>query len=211
MELNKLYIPQKIKSLKKEITPITTSRFTEASLIKELKRLKIACPSTYSKIIETLKKCFYVEIKDKEFVCTERGISIVKLLDKFFPSIINTHYTVQIEQQLDDIYNGKIDRITLLKDFYNQFEQFLLVAKQNIKKTPPVMVKYKCSLCNDFLIIIRKGSYCYFLCCSKCQQCKNIVSLKEKTNNPKKLMKKNNYHKNFIFILNFYALIKPNL
>ncbi|PQP79947.1 type I DNA topoisomerase [Candidatus Phytoplasma phoenicium] len=181
LELKKSYIPQKIEIIKKTTTP--PSRFTEASLIKELERLKIGRPSTYSKIIETLKNRFYVSIEDKKFICTETGKTTIKLLDKFFHSIINTHYTAQIEQQLDDIYNGKIDKITLLRDFYNQFEQLLSLANQNTEKISPTIVEKKCYLCDSFLVI-RKSRYGEFLGCSNFPQCKNIIPLKEKKEKP---------------------------
>ncbi|WCA22248.1 type I DNA topoisomerase [Candidatus Phytoplasma oryzae] len=175
LKINKKYLPEKIEKTEKETIP--PSYFTEASLIKKLENYKIGRPSTYANIIEILKKRSYVYIKQKKIICTELGILITKLLEDFFPSIINIEYTSQIEKKLDYIYDGKISKLEFLKEFYKKFMYLWNIANTKIKKE---ITKEKCSLCNDDFLVKKKGKYGDFLGCNSFPKCKNLVSLKEK-------------------------------
>jgi DNA topoisomerase-1 len=177
LEINKEYSYKEIEIIKKMTTP--PPRFTEASLIKELENLKIGRPSTYALIIEILKKRSYIIIEDKKMVCTELGVLTKETLDKFFSSIINVEYTAQMEKKLDKISSGKVDKLNLLKEFYNDFIELYDIANQKIQKSQPIVTEEKCDLCGAFLAK-RKGSYGDFLGCSSYPKCKKIISLKIK-------------------------------
>ncbi|TVY12225.1 type I DNA topoisomerase [Candidatus Phytoplasma pini] len=177
LELNQFYLPKEIKMIDKMTNP--PARFTEASLIKKLEKLKIGRPSTYANIIEILKKRFYVIIKDKEIFPTEIGISTKIILEKFFPSIINIQYTSQVEEKLDLISEKKIEKKFFLKEFYDDFQKLLDIANQQIKRIKQVTTYEKCNLCRG-IMLKRKGKYGLFLGCSNFPKCKNIMSLKNK-------------------------------
>ncbi|AYJ01278.1 type I DNA topoisomerase [Candidatus Phytoplasma ziziphi] len=177
LEINKEYSYKEIEIIKKMTTP--PSRFTEASLIKELEHLKIGRPSTYASIIEILKKRSYVIIDDKKMVCTELGVLTKETLDKFFSSIINVEYTAQMEKKLDEISSGKVDKLNLLKEFYNDFIELYDMANQKIEKPKPIVTEEKCDLCGSFLVK-RQGKYGDFLGCGAYPKCKKIISLKTK-------------------------------
>ncbi|WP_284928110.1 type I DNA topoisomerase [Candidatus Phytoplasma sp. AldY-WA1] len=177
LEINKEYSYKEIEIIKKMTTP--PPRFTEASLIKELENLKIGRPSTYALIIEILKKRSYIIIEDKKMVCTELGVLTKETLDKFFSSIINVEYTAQMEKKLDKISSGKVDKLNLLKEFYNYFIELYDIANQKIQKSQPIVTEEKCDLCGAFLAK-RKGRYGDFLGCSSYPKCKKIISLKIK-------------------------------
>ena len=79
------------------------ARYTEAKLIKEMEDLGIGRPSTYAKIIDTIKERGYVNIQDKKFVPTEIGIEITEKLEQYFSHLINVKYTASMENNLDEI------------------------------------------------------------------------------------------------------------
>ena len=84
-------------------------RYTEAKLIKELEELGIGRPSTYAKIMDTIKERGYVTIEEKKFVPTEIGIETTDRLQEFFSDLINVKYTAAMETDLDTIALGKLD------------------------------------------------------------------------------------------------------
>ncbi|MEZ0180234.1 type I DNA topoisomerase ['Camptotheca acuminata' phytoplasma] len=172
LELHQSYMPEKIEIINKMTHP--PSRFTEASLIKKLEMLKIGRPSTYSSIIEILKKRFYVTIENFKFVCTQIGFETNKLLEDYFSSIINVNYTSEMEKQLDNIASGKNNKLNILKEFYDPFQKLFEKANKETKKKEPVMTQIKCDLCGKFLVE-RKGRYGTFLGCSGFPKCKKTV------------------------------------
>ena len=149
------------------------SRYTEASLIKELERLGIGRPSTYATIIDILKKRFYIEVNEKKFVPTKTGIQITDKLQEFFSDIINVEYTKEMESDLDKIADGKEAWYELLKRFYNDFDPLLNKAFKNMEKDEPEKVGEKCPECGKDLVV-RKSKYGSFIACSGYPDCKYI-------------------------------------
>ena len=149
------------------------SRYTEASLIKELERLGIGRPSTYATIIDILKKRFYIEVNEKKFVPTKTGIQITDKLQEFFSDIINVEYTKEMESDLDKIADGKEVWYELLKRFYNDFDPLLNKAFKNMEKDEPEKVGEKCPECGKDLVV-RKSKYGSFIACSGYPDCKYI-------------------------------------
>ncbi|MDD2409246.1 MAG: type I DNA topoisomerase, partial [Bacilli bacterium] len=134
------------------------ARYTEASLIKELEALGIGRPSTYSKIIETIKARDYVIVIDKKFNPTETGIETTDKLQEYFQNIINIEYTANMENDLDKIADNEIDYIKVLTDFYNKFEPLVDKAFAEMEKKAPLLTGEKCPECKSDLVI-RKGRY----------------------------------------------------
>ncbi|EMR14790.1 MULTISPECIES: type I DNA topoisomerase [Candidatus Phytoplasma] len=164
------YLPQKV--IAKSQMTLPPPRYNEASLIKHLENLKIGRPSTYSHIIETLKNRYYVNIKDKKMICTQRGLMTNELLIKFFNSFINIEYTAYMEEQLDNIANGKVDKITILNKFYDDFIKLFINANNNIKVMKNITTQKKCTICGDFMVE-RYSKYGVFLGCNAYPKCKN--------------------------------------
>ncbi len=149
------------------------SRYTEASLIKELEKLGIGRPSTYATIIDILKKRLYIEVNEKKFVPTKTGIQITDKLQEFFSDIINVEYTKEMESDLDKIADGKEVWYELLKRFYNDFDPLLNKAFKNMEKDEPEKVGEKCPECGKDLVV-RKSKYGSFVGCSGYPDCKYI-------------------------------------
>ncbi|MDD2238580.1 MAG: type I DNA topoisomerase [Bacilli bacterium] len=149
------------------------ARYTESTLIKELEALGIGRPSTYSKIMETIKARDYVSVIDKKFHPTETGIETTDKLQEYFQNIINIEYTANMENDLDKIADNKIDHIKVLTDFYNKFEPLVDKAFAEMEKKAPLLTGEKCPDCNSDLVI-RKGRYGEFTACSNYPTCRYI-------------------------------------
>ena len=148
-------------------------RYTEGSLIKEMESLGIGRPSTYAPIIQTLKDRAYVTMEDKKFVPTEIGIETTDKLQEFFSNIVNVEYTANMESELDEIAEGKLNNIHVLKDFYNTFEPMVEDAFKNMEKKEAEEVGEDCPECGSPLVK-RRGKYGEFVACSNYPNCKYI-------------------------------------
>lgn len=149
------------------------ARYTEASLIKELESLGIGRPSTYAKILETIKERSYVSVKDKKFYPTEIGFETTDKLQEFFSNIINVKYTANMENELDLIAEDKEDYLKVLKEFYKDFEPLVKKAFEQMEKKAPEETGESCPLCGNPLVI-RKSKYGEFIACSNYPTCKYI-------------------------------------
>ncbi len=150
-------------------------RFTEARLIKEMEELGIGRPSTYAKIIDTLKERDYVLVVEKKFKPTEIGVIITDKLQEFFKDLINVEYTAKMESDLDNIADGGTIWYELLEQFYKQFEPNVKLAFDKMEKKEHQKTGEDCPLCAHSLII-RKGKYGEFVACSNFPNCKYIKS-----------------------------------
>lgn len=173
------YIKEKGKVLttdvveKKQHFTQPPSRYTEAKLIKELEELGIGRPSTYAKIMETIREREYVTLEDKKFVPTLIGINTTDKLQEFFSDIINVKYTANMETDLDIIADGKKDEIKVLRDFYDMFEPEVEKAFGGMEKVAPEKIGEVCPECGSELVK-RKGRYGEFIACSNYPTCKYI-------------------------------------
>jgi len=145
-------------------------RYNEASLVKELEERGIGRPSTYASIISTIQDREYV-VKHGgsrgRFYPTEIGVVVCNLLVKNFPYIFDTKYTARLEEELDDIEEGKEKWTDLLNGFYGYFEKELKDAgkkMENIKKLEEITAE-KCDLCGAPLVL-RWGKFGTFYACS---------------------------------------------
>ncbi len=161
-------------------------RYTEAKLIKELEELGIGRPSTYVKIIDTLKERAYIVLEDKKFVPTEIGILTTKKLQEFFSNIINVKYTADMEHDLDLVAEGKLVWNDMLDKFYKEFDPIVLNAFKSMEKEPPKETGETCPECGSPLVI-REGRYGEFTACSNYPNCKYIK--KEVKEPPKEIIK----------------------
>ena len=148
-------------------------RYTESSLIKEMESLGIGRPSTYATIIATIKDRGYVILKDKKFEPTEIGEETTDKLQEFFSDIVNVKYTAEMEHDLDEIAEDKMDNIKLLHEFYDKFEPLVEKAFKEMEKKAPVATGEICPECGGDLVI-RKGKYGKFVACNNYPTCKYI-------------------------------------
>ena len=148
-------------------------RYTEAKLIKELEELGIGRPSTYVKIIDTLKERDYIRLEDKKFYPTEIGIETTDKLQEFFSNIINVEYTRDMEEDLDKIAEGNKVWNKVLENFYVDFEKLVEIAFKDMEKKAPEETGEICPECGEPLVI-RKGKYGEFTACSNYPECKYI-------------------------------------
>lgn len=153
-------------------------RFTESSLIKELEALGIGRPSTYAKILETIKERNYVKVNDKKFYPTEIGITTTDKLQEFFSNIINVKYTANMENELDEIANNQMDYLKVLKEFYKEFEPLVKKAFDEMEKHEAEETGEECPECGSPLVI-RNGKYGPFVACSNYPECKYIKQKEE--------------------------------
>lgn len=158
------------------------ARYTEAKLIKEMEELGIGRPSTYAKTIDTIKERDYVEMVEKKFKPTEVGFETTDKLQEFFGDIINVEYTRDMEEDLDEIADGKAVWNEVLDDFYKLFEPRVKEAFSDMEKKAPVETGEVCPECGSSLVI-RKGRYGEFTACSNYPECKyikkDVVEVKE--------------------------------
>jgi DNA topoisomerase-1 len=150
-------------------------RFSDSSLVKVLEEEGIGRPSTYAPIIQTLVLRDYARRLKGYFSATELGFKVSDLLVEYFPKIMDVKFTALMEEELDEIEEGNIDKIKVLEDFYQPFKVSLDFAQKNIKKEIVTTAEI-CDKCGKPMVIKwgRKGK---FLSCSDYPSCKNSKSI----------------------------------
>ncbi len=108
---------EKLTPLQHDTKP--PNRFTEATLVRELEKLGIGRPSTYAAIINTLFERKYVRKSGTALVPTFIGFGVIQLLERNFPQLITNDFTSEMEDTLDKIARGEVNRLAYLKKFYN--------------------------------------------------------------------------------------------
>ena len=142
-------------------------RYNEASLVKVLEERGIGRPSTYASIISTIQDREYVTKITGRFYPTEIGMVVCDLLVKNFPYIFDTKYTARLEEELDDIEEGKEKWTVLLNGFYDHFEDELKDADKKMEDIKRMEIKTdeKCDLCGSPLLL-KWGKFGTFFACS---------------------------------------------
>ncbi|MCK9604526.1 MAG: type I DNA topoisomerase [Candidatus Omnitrophica bacterium] len=150
-------------------------RFSDSSLVKALEEEGIGRPSTYAPIIQTLILRDYMRRIRGYFHPTELGFKVCEMLVEYFPKIIDVKFTALMEEELDEIEEGRLNKLKVLEEFYAPFKESLDFAQANIKKEV-VTTDQVCDKCGKPMIIKwgRKGK---FLSCSDYPQCKNSKSI----------------------------------
>ena len=152
------------------------ARFTEATLIKELESKGIGRPSTYAAITNTIRSRKYVELKARIFHPTKLGMAVYKFLISNFDEFFNVQFTANMENSLDKIEYGEVDRQNLLSEYYGSIQK--LIGNINYKEAKEKIIEdtnIKCEKCGSKMII-KWGKNGQFLACSNFPECKNIKS-----------------------------------
>ncbi|HOS87872.1 MAG TPA: type I DNA topoisomerase [Candidatus Pacearchaeota archaeon] len=159
------------------------SRYTEASLIKELEKNEIGRPSTYAPIISTIQERNYVQKNEvRQFIPTEIGLMVNDLLVEHFPEIVDIKFTAKMEKKLDKIAQGQIEWIKVLEEFYKPFSKNLKNKYEQVenKKTAPELTDKTCPQCGKPLAV-KFGRFGKFMACTGFPECKYTESLENKT------------------------------
>ncbi|HHV04958.1 MAG TPA: type I DNA topoisomerase [Anaerolineaceae bacterium] len=149
------------------------ARFSEASLILMLEENDIGRPSTYAPIISTIQTRGYVERQGRTLKPTEVGFIVNDLLVEFFPEIVDIKFTSRMEEELDEIAEGKADWVKVLQEFYTPFEKRLDYAAENMpnRKPAPKEIGRACPDCGEPLVM-RSGRFGDFISCSTFPACR---------------------------------------
>ena len=146
-------------------------------MIKELEKLGIGRPSTYTSIIETLKDRNYIKVENRSITVTDKGIKVSDYLTENFSNIINVGFTAEMEKLLDEIAEGKADRVQSLKDFWEVVKKALSDVRKKQAEKPKEEKKYvivgKCPQCDGDLVE-REGKFGKFVGCKNYPKCKYI-------------------------------------
>jgi len=151
------------------------ARFSDSSLVKALEEDGIGRPSTYAPIISTLIQRDYMRRIKGYFHPTELGFKVSDLLVEYFPKVMDVGFTATMEEELDEIEEGRLDKTKVLQDFYEPFKSNLDYAQENIKKEV-ITSDEICDKCGKPMVVKwgRKGK---FLSCSDFPKCKNSKSI----------------------------------
>jgi len=164
-------------------------RYTEATLIKTLKDQGIGRPSTYTPTLTTILQRGYVERDGKSLKPTPLGEITTNIMKESFDEIVDYGFTAKMEEDFDEIEEGKIDYISILDKFYAEFKKSLETAEINIGSeeivVPDVEIDYECANCGKKLII-KNGRFGKFAACPSYPECKFTMPLDKDGNIIKK-------------------------
>ena len=160
-------------------------RYTEASLVKALEEKGIGRPSTYATIISTILDRRYVQKEQKQLVPTDLGKVVNKLLVENFGDIVNVEFTADIENQFDEIAEGKEPWKQVIREFYTPFEQEVEKVDKELEhvKLEEEVTDIPCEKCGR-MMVVKYGKYGKFLACPGYPECKNVKPFVEKIDVP---------------------------
>ena len=149
-------------------------RFSEATLVKALEEKGIGRPSTYASIMSVIQDREYVEKLENKFHPTELGIIVNDLLVQSFAELFNVEYTARMEEELDEVEDGKISWTTALREFYDKFTVDLKAAQEQMRdvKRQEIITDELCEKCGSRMAI-KFGRFGQFLACTNYPECKS--------------------------------------
>ncbi|WP_243544578.1 type I DNA topoisomerase [Pseudodesulfovibrio tunisiensis] len=148
------------------------ARYSEASLVKTLEELGIGRPSTYAAIISTLIDREYARLEEKRFVPSELGFTVSDMLSDHFQDLMDVSFTARMEESLDNVAEGKMDWVALLKDFGSGFYPTLDKARTEMSKASQA-TDVVCDKCGKPMAV-KFGKTGEFLGCTGFPSCRNI-------------------------------------
>ncbi len=164
-----------IQDIKKETQP--PSRYSEAGLVKELEKRGIGRPSTYASIIKTLIDREYVTKENKALVPSDTGDVVSSFLEDNFSTYISDTFTAEMENELDEIAEGKRAYTKTLKDFYSTFKKEV-DEKDKLDKATTLgkSETFKCPKCGAGMDI-KLGRGGKFLSCERYPECDGALTI----------------------------------
>lgn len=176
-QIPELQLKQEVKEERLEPKQSFTEpppRYTEASLVKALEEKGIGRPSTYSPTITTILERYYIEKEQKQLIPTELGKVVNKLLTENFSDVVNVEFTAKVENQFDEIAEGKEKWKDMIREFYGPFEQEVEKVEKELEHIELVeeVSDVPCEKCGR-MMVIKYGRYGKFLACPGYPECKN--------------------------------------
>jgi DNA topoisomerase I len=161
------------------------ARYTEASLVRALEEKGIGRPSTYAPTISTILARGYVMREKKQLFPTELGIMITNMMEEYFADIVDIAFTAGMEEQLDEVEEGKLDWHKVLSDFYGPFEKTLENAESKIEKVEikDEVSDIPCDKCGA-MMVYKLGRYGRFLACPNFPECRNTKAIQVEIDAP---------------------------
>ncbi|MBR3249728.1 MAG: type I DNA topoisomerase [Clostridia bacterium] len=156
------------------------ARYTEASLVKALEEKGIGRPSTYSPTISTILERRYIEKEAKQLKPTDLGKVVNKLLTENFKDIVNVEFTAKIENEFDEIADGKEEWKKMIREFYGPFAVEVEKVEKELEhvKLEDEVSDVKCEKCGR-MMVYKYGRYGKFLACPGYPECKNAKPIIE--------------------------------
>ncbi len=160
-------------------------RYTEASLVKALEEKGIGRPSTYSPTITTILERRYIEKEQKQLIPTELGKIVNKLLIENFTDVINVEFTANIEDEFDEIAEGKEQWKKMIREFYGPFQKEVEKVEKELEHVELVdeVSDIPCEKCGR-MMVYKYGRYGKFLACPGYPECKNAKPIVETIEEP---------------------------
>lgn len=157
------------------------ARYSEATLVRALEENGVGRPSTYAPTLNTLRRRYYVTMKNRRFEPTELGEIVNELISEYFPQIVDANFTADMEERLDEIEDGKQDWIELIDNFYRPFHKEIEKAEVEMEE---IEIKdepagFDCELCGHDMVI-KMGRYGKFYACSNFPECRNTKAILKK-------------------------------
>lgn len=160
------------------------SRYTEATLVKELEESGIGRPSTYAPTLSTIVDRGYVEKEKKSLLPTDLGMITNEKLQEFFSGIIDIHFTAEMEMRLDEIMDGKHEWGDVVGDIYHPLSEMLEKAQVGMTKVNTDRPSDEvCPKCGSSMAI-KSGRFGDFLACTNYPECKTTRSMAAKLEVP---------------------------
>ena len=155
-------------------------RYNDASLIKMLEEQGLGRPSTYATIITTILARNYVKREGKAFVPTPLGEVTTTLMKEHFSTVVDYGFTADMEDELDEIENGKTTMLEVLNGFWSNFSVQLKQAEetigQNSIEVPPEETDFLCEKCGQRMVV-RNGRFGKFAACPNYPTCRSTKAL----------------------------------
>ena len=161
-----------------------TARYSEAALVKDLEKRGIGRPSTYASIISTIQDRGYVRIENRRLYAEKIGDIVTDRLSENFTDLMDYGFTATMEEQLDDIAEGKLNWKQLLNRFYGDFSQKVGSAQNEeggMRPNSPSATDIECSKCGRPMMIRTAGTGVFLGCSGYAlppkERCKHTVNL----------------------------------
>ena len=158
------------------------AHYTEASLVKAMEELGIGRPSTYSPTITTILGRRYVVKENKNLYITELGEVVNSIMKESFATIVDEHFTANMESLLDKVEEGKINWKTVVSNFYPDLNEAVEVAEKDLEKIKieDEVTDVICEECGRNMVV-KYGPHGKFLACPGFPECRNTKPYLEKT------------------------------
>ncbi|MBP3708225.1 MAG: type I DNA topoisomerase [Clostridia bacterium] len=178
LEINQILKNEKTETKQSFTEP--PARYTEASIVKVLEEKGIGRPSTYAPTISTILDRHYIQKDQKQLIPTELGKIVNKLLIENFEDVVNVAFTANIEEQFDQVAEGKENWKDVISDFYGPFAETVEKVEKELEHVELVdeVSDIPCEKCGR-MMVYKYGRYGKFLACPGFPECRNAKPIIE--------------------------------